>query len=283
MASDTSCGEYSLLYKVPAILRARGYRLYTQGASAKGGKLRLIDMWLNGGAAILGHTPPNVLREIKNTASRGLYAPFPHFLEARFIKALAKLFPGRSFKLYAAPPAELKTLFNNGTAGLWRPFLDSNFPFAIGNNPPPILIPVLPGINGWREGFPFGLCALAIQPEIQKDALADMPSSDIFSPVLLAAATRGVYDLIASPDRAKPYFPRIFKVLKNPENSQWRRNGIYLNLKEKPQPQEWEFLFIKFLDAGFLIPPVPSQPLILPGELSDGEEAKLAAVLDIAP
>jgi hypothetical protein len=58
----------------------------------------------------------------------------------------------------------------------------------------------------------------------------------------------------------------------------WHSQGIYLTLKEKI---EWETLFNQFLKAGFLIPPTPSQPLILPGEMSDGEEAKLAAALTI--
>jgi hypothetical protein len=38
-------------------------------------------------------------------------------------------------------------------------------------------------------------------------------------------------------------------------------------------------LFRQFLEAGFLLPPVPSQPVILPGELSPGEDAKLTSVL----
>ena len=273
MTANADRGELSLLSKVPTVLRARGYRLYTAGASAKNG--RLVDLWLNGGAAILGHTPPNVLREIKNTASRGLYAPFPHFLEGRYIKALSKLFPGYSFRLYAAPPAELETLVKNGTAGPWRPFLNPQEPFAITENFP-ILIPVLPGIQGWRNSLPLGLCVLAAQSE---DQLSALPASDILSPVLLAAAARGIYDLIAAHDRAKLPFPRIFKALKSSENSRWHRQGIYLTPNEKIEGSEWETLFTKFLAAGFLIPPTPSQPLILPAEMSDGEDAKLSAVL----
>ena len=272
MPTNAAQNEYSLLKKVPVVLRARGYRLYTQNGR------RLIDLWLNGGAAILGHTPPNVLREIKNTASRGLYAPFPHFLEARYFKALTKLFPEYSFRLYAAPPEGFETLVKNETAGLWRPFLNAASPFLIENNSPPIIIPVLPGIQSWRNNLPLGLCVFASKYETPQ---SELPASDILSPVLLAAATRGIYDLINSQERGKLPFPRILKSLKN---SQWQRQGIYLNLKEKqnlPLPkrnEEWETLFNQFLDAGFLIPPTPSQPLILPGELSDGEEAKLAAL-----
>jgi hypothetical protein len=86
-----------------------------------------------------------------------------------------------------------------------------------------------------------------------------------------------VYDLLASPDRAKPSFPRVAKAL---QGTRWRRQGIYLYPKERPGNDEWAALFSKFLEAGFLLPPNQDQPLILPGELSPGEEAKLAAVLE---
>ena len=256
--------DFCLLRKIPTVLRARGYRLYLSNGK------RLIDLWLNGGAAVLGHTPPNILRELKNTASRGLYAPFPHFTEARYLKALSKIFPKRFFRLYAAPPQELSLLFNNGDAKLWRPFTDPASPFTVTENSP-ILIPVLPGIQLWRGGLPLGLCIAAVESETQ---LANLPESDILPPVLLSTAARGMYDLLAAPDRAAPKLQRVEKVLKN---SLWLRRGTYLELKEKPAA--WNALFEKFLEAGFLLPPTQSFPLILPGELSDGEEAKLAGVL----
>jgi len=94
---------------------------------------------------------------------------------------------------------------------------------------------------------------------------------------LLAAATRGVYDLLANPNRGKPSLPRVWEALKN---SQWRRDGIYLS--HIKTDTEWASIFKHFLDAGFLIPPVPYQPLILPRELSSGEEAKLANALKLS-
>jgi len=255
--------------QIPVVLRARGYRLYTQDGK------RLVDLWLNGGAAVLGHTPPNLLRELKNTASRGLYAPLPHFMEGRFIKALSKLLPGRSFRLYAAPPQEPAKLFTSGSAKLWRPFADTASPFAVEKNAPPILVPVLPGIQLWRDELPLGLCVLATESET---LAAQLPASDTLPPILLAVATRGVYDLLAAEDRAKLNFPRIEKALQ--ANKIWQRCGIYLYPKEKFEDKTWSTLFNKFLEAGFLLPPNQNQPLILPGELSDGEETKLAAVLE---
>jgi hypothetical protein len=256
--------DFNLLRKIPNVLRARGFRLYLSNGK------RLVDLWLNGGADVLGHTPPNILRELKNTASRGLYAPFPHFVEGRYLKTLSNIFPGHIFRLYAAPPQELSVLFNNGDAKLWRPFTNLTDPFAVSENAP-VLIPVLPGIQLWRGGLPFGLCVVASESENQ---LAKLPESDILSPVLLATATRGIHDLLATPDRAAPHLQRVDKVLKK---SRWQRRGIYLELREKRET--WDALFEKFLNVGFLLPPVSSFPLILPGELSDGEEAKLATVL----
>ena len=215
------------------VLRARGFRLYTEGSRSF--PRRLIDLWLNGGAAVLGHTPPNVLREIKNTASRGLYAPFAHFTEARYLKALSKLFPGRSFRLYAAPPPELASLLDTGEVKLWRPFARETFvavqrlqdaretfvamqrlqdtkpenPFAVNENEN-IFIPVLPGIQTWRGNLPFGLCVIAAGSE---DLLTQFPSGDSLSPILLSAAARGVHDILAAPDRGKPALPRTFRVL----------------------------------------------------------------------
>jgi len=258
--------DFSLLKKIPTVLRARGFRLYLSNGK------RLVDLWLNGGAAVLGHTPPNILRELKNTASRGLYAPFPHFTEARYLKALLKIFPRRIFRLYAAPPQELSVLFNNGNAKLWRPFTNSADPFTVPERSP-ILIPVLPGIQLWRGGLPLGLCVVAVESENQ---LANLPESDILPPVLLATAARGMYDLLAAPNRATPQLQRVEKVLKN---SRWLRCGIYLELGEKAGTENWTTLFQKFMEAGFLLPPTPAFPLILPGEVSDGEEAKLVAVL----
>jgi len=264
--------EFTLLNMVPEVLRARDFRLYTK-------KGRLVDLWQNNGAAVLGHTPPSILRELKNTASRGLYAPFPHFLETRYHKALSRVFPNRNFRLFAAPPPELETLAAGGSAVLWRPFTNPASPLEVPENPP-FLIPVVPGIQAWRGGLPFGLCVLAIK----KDA-AIGADGDFLPPVLLAVAIRGIYDLIsAAQARANPDYPRIAKALKNnPPNSEgqsrWRQNGIYLTPRQKPSQTEWAALFSRFLENGFLIPPLPSQPLILPGVLSPGEEAKLASLL----
>jgi hypothetical protein len=219
------------------------------------------------------------LKELKNTASRGLYSPFPHFTEGRYIKALTRVFPDRNFRLYAAPSPELKELVAKGTAALWRPFLNPTAPLSVPENSPPVLIPVVPGIQGWSNGLPTGLCVVAIEPSFENT----LPPGDFLSPVLLAIAARGLYDLIAAaPERANPCsggnFRRIAKALQN-SGCRWRQRGIYFSLKQEPSKEEWAELFRCFLEKGFLLPPVPYQPAILPGILSPGEDAKLAGLL----
>jgi hypothetical protein len=274
--------DFSLLRLVPTVLRARDFRLYTAG------NRRIVDMWQNGGAAILGHTPPSLLRELKNTASRGLYAPLPHFLENRCRKALSIIFPGREIRIYASPPPWLESMISGGSVALWRPFLDPDSPLAVHENSPPVLVPVVPGIQSWRmaacktEALPHGFCALAIDIDnfsAEKNSGADVLPGDFISPLLLSVATRGIYDIIAAAhERAKPAFPRIAKVIKS-LNGIWQCHGPYL-VPEKPVSKEkWKTAFCRFLESDFLLPPVPSQPVILPGTMSPGEEAKFAKLL----
>ncbi|MDR1319042.1 MAG: hypothetical protein LBJ90_05405 [Treponema sp.] len=283
---------FPLLRLLPPVLRARDFRLYTEGGK------RLVDLWQNGGAAVLGHTPPALLRELKNSASRGLFAPLPHPLEQRFVKALARLFPGRVFRIYAegaslgikldVPPGD--TFGGKPEAPgafLWRPFLDPQSPLAAPAEAP-LLIPVLPGIQGWSADgppLPRGLCVLALDPALERARV--FPPQDMLSPVLLAAAARGIYDLLAAaPLRGNPRFPKIDRALAK-SGCPWRRRGIYLTQSsgaggDSSGARVWEALFRGFLEEGFLLPPIPEHPLILPGVLSPGEEAKLAKLLESA-
>jgi hypothetical protein len=262
----------TLLRLLPPVVRARDFRLYAQDGR------RFVDLWQNNGAAILGHTHTGILRELKNAAERGLYAPLPHSQERRLLKALAALLPGMSFRLYRGEGALLQALGTAGfpdpaleatmppppAAALWRPFLDSAPP---GDRP---LMPVLP------QPWPDALSVLALPPEPEGIALAP-PDSQLIPPTILAAATRGVYGLIAAKAaRGSPRWPRIEKAL---DEKKWRRRGIYLCREGAPDDEAYAALFRLFLERGFLLPPVRTQPLILPGALSPGEEAKLADLL----
>jgi hypothetical protein len=147
---------------------------------------------------------------------------------------------------------------------LWRPFLDSDLPL---DRP---LIPVLP------MPWPDALCVLALPPAPAETAPLP-PDSQLIPPTILAIATRGVYDLIAAKTvRGRPHYPRIEEAL---GEQKWLRRGIYLRPNPPVDDEAYAALFQRFLGGGFLLPPVRTQPLILPGILSPGEEAKLAALL----
>jgi hypothetical protein len=259
----------SLLRLLPPVLRARDFHLYTGKRREEGG--RLVDLWQGGGAAILGHKPPAVFREFKNAASRGLWNALPHPLEKRLYKALGRLFPGRSFHVYG-PGIQLPD-FPEGDFSLWRPFLDEKAPLAAPEEIP-VLCPLIPGL-GRVHGRISGPLILAVDPQFEKSH--PLPPPELIAPALSAALARGIYSLIAAgPERGKCPFPEIRAIL---PKSPWERRGVYLFPREAPRPGAWEGLFRRFLSGGFLVPPAPEDPLILPGFLSPGEEAKLAGLL----
>ena len=260
--------ERELLRLIPRVLRARDFHLYLEGGK------RLVDLWRQGGRAVLGHKRPHVLEELKNAAERGLFCAYPHPMERRFIKALEVFFPGRKFRLYLDSGALYRAYGNHRTEGShpckWRPLLD------MPQVETPVIIPVLP--------WPLGPEVLVLDKSVE----ASFPAGDLIPPVLLAPAARALYDL-AAVIKNKPLirYPKIEKVLgsskeeksaeEKPAACRWRRRGIYLTTEA--EGEEYAALFRNFLEGGFLIPPSPEEPAILPLSMSPGEESKLAELL----
>ena len=270
-----------LQHLLPKVLRARDFHLYLDNGK------RLTDLWLSGGKAVLGHKPPKILRELKNAAERGLFSPLPHPMEKRFFKSLSTLFPDHTFRLYMDSGSLYRTLENAGFTGgvpLLRPFFGDegsgigawgsyelssferhkqlSLPIEL---PGQLCIPVLP--------LPLGPLVLVLAKNLD----ASFPPSEIIPPVVLAPATRALYDLAAN--ICKPKFQRYAKIEKalGAGKSLWRRHGIYLTTEVTGE--EYETLFKCFLDGGFLLPPSPDEPVILPAFMSKGEEVKLALLL----
>jgi hypothetical protein len=292
-----SASASALLRLLPPVLRAREFHLYLEGGR------RITDLWQSGGRAVLGHKPPQVLRELKNAAERGLLAPFPHPAEQRFFKALSLILPGRVFRLYNSEDSLRRALealprVGDHAPALWRPFTRTASPgagpaadAAQGTETADLLIPVLP----------WALSPLVLAAD--KSLEACFPAGDLIAPALIAAAARAVYDLIAADkeqgkgasgkagaaSRGNPPFRRIQKALALP-GCVWRRQGIYLSYAadldvegiRRGPVDSWARLWKRFLEAGFLLPPDPRDPLILPGVMSPGEEAKLAGLLNEA-
>ena len=247
---DISIKDYELLRLLPRVLRARDFHLYLEGGK------RLTDLWLWGGKAVLGHKPPQVLREFKNSAERGLFTPLPHPLEKRFIKALGQVFPGKSFRLYLDEASLHRALDTAGIDNIanvcrWRPFLDEP-----DGKDSLLIYPVLP--------FTLGPAVLVLD----SNADSSFPPGELIPPVLLAPATRALYDLAAilkakSPNRGSPHLPKIERLFsikscanrpdtnaakeKDSGAGMWRRRGIYLTLDRIMGKDEYTVLFRCFL------------------------------------
>lgn len=270
----------ALLRLLPPIRRARDYRLYGENGA------RHLDLWLDGGRALLGHRPEGVLTELKNQLAKGLLADLPSIQEGRLSKALSLLMPGyREFRVYrslasllrAVSPLqgslpgpggesaaggsassggllELEALPDPAvteTAGLplalWRPFLSE----ATGSAA--VAVPVLP--------FP-----LHTAPVVA--AFRDPPGSragagEIVSPVLLAGMTKSIYQLIRF--RAQ-YTDDMWRRFDAPY---WRRRGPYL--VSEAGPDRYRELFEGLLTRGIVISPRYPGPSIVPARWSDGE------------
>ncbi|MDR0662472.1 MAG: hypothetical protein LBF80_00105 [Spirochaetaceae bacterium] len=247
----------SLLEMLPPIERLRGFRLYGAGR-------RFVDLWQCGGAAILGHKPVNVVRDLKNAAERGLFAPFPNAAARRFTKALDRLFPGKAFKVYQ----DWSAVPGYKSLPVWRPFCFPESGGVYSGETAAAFRPILP--------FPSAPAVIVCEME------SEYPDGGFLPPFLLAAATRAIYDLLAEPERGIMRFKRIKDAFKQPLTlSNWRMDGIYIRPVWADAGEEWAKVFRCFLDSGFLLPPSPLDPLILPGELSQGEENSLANLLSL--
>jgi len=266
--------DRELLRIIPKVLRARDFHLYLDGGK------RLTDLWREGGKAVLGHKPPRVLGELKNAAERGLFTSLPHPIERRFIKALEVFFPGRSFRLYAGESSLIRAL---EAAGFTGPFQDPAFPpQERGKGSVSLWRPMVPGTLSVTDAIFIPILPWPLGPAVlvlDKSMEASFPSGELIPPVLLAPAARALYDLAAALKtftQNRLRYPKIEKVLKE---SLWRRQGIYLTGEADMDTEEYEALFQRFLEGGFLIPPSPKEPLILPFSMSPGEESKLAQLL----
>jgi hypothetical protein len=259
--------------KIPELNRARGWRIYLKAETPETGVRRLVDLWQYGGRALLGHNPPGMLRSLKNGAERGLYAPPPPLLscaaQSRLTQALTELFSGGAcfpavkncrFAFYRDESSLRRAA---GNVPLLRPFLAAE-PQAAAGSSGGAFVPVLP--------FPFPGA-----PSVLVYSNGEF-SSDAVSPAALECAARCVRDLIAaSPVRGKV---RYSKLNKSPG---WKREGIYLFYQGGENGESYEQTCRRFFDKGFLLPPpadngLPADPAILPGELSPGEEARLAGL-----
>lgn len=247
--------EQALLSRLPIISRARGSRLYTPDGK------RWLDLYADGGRALIGHRPGGVSLRLKNEIDRGLYAPYPSHWQSRLAKALFRLFPRyNEARIFSTLERALQS---TGSSNLPHDPLDFSLDTAeisgatwgrpLLPSPPKsdYLFPILP-----LPGFDEIQCVLYAREHTA------LPPSDPISPLILASLTRACAAL-SNPElhvRGTAPVP-------------WEMRGPYILYSGNTV--DYPTLFETMFSRRVLIAPSPRRPSIYPQEISPGEAALL--------
>lgn len=258
---------------LPVVRRARDVHLYTADGR------RLLDLYLDGGGALLGHRPASLGRALKNVLERGLVGNLPGVEGARLIRALRRLLPEhRWFGIAASAddawrllrgrvdslPATLAEVadplldhdWREAPVAWWRPLCEQQplggawlergpaallhrLPFRIGAGPVTVSTRAPGGGAGQHE-------AGSVSPLLLSGAAAALRHLVRGAPQRLAAAAQWPVDLGA-----------------------WRRTGVYV-MANYPRRRH-AAVHAAFLEAGVLLNPRHPGPNILPASASAGE------------
>ena len=284
------------------VRRARGYYLYTEK------NIRLLDLWLDGGKAILGRRTGQAHLMCKQFLDRGLTGIIPTKADAQLARALQTVFPdypvirwyyseekakqiARSvYGEYSSSAHRLDDGAIAASVPVWRPFLgiDTGVDIAgktgsfgtaaeIETVPLALITPVYP--------MPCGIIAAAACFETV------LPPSDALFPPLVYSLARGFFDLKRKEQeedaRKNDANPSVRKGLKQQRAALrrraaveelipalWTQKSCYL-FPHIPRT-EYAAVFTQALDAHVLISPDYDQPSVLP---SCGSYSELAGFL----
>ena len=285
------------------VKRARGIYLYTEKS------VRLTDCFLDGGRAILGHGGGKAKTAFKDCFERGANGFYDSGLLPAFEKAVKQLLP-RNFttiRLYTektAAPLEgisyslessrekagaaleqtsfsLESSQKKAEPVLWRPWLEisgksteqpTGYPkIQIVHNVEgdfPAIVKIVPP-------FPYAteLCVYAFSTACGEEMLQNLPKNDIVPAPLLAAFTRGFYDLKIA---LGTYTENDFKANSKVFEPFFIRNQCYL-FPKIPEEKYKDFV-LKCLDIGIVISPDYNVPSIMPWRANSGDLKKISKV-----
>lgn len=242
------------------VKRARKCFLYT----AKG--VRLVDMYQEGGRAILGWEGGSAFTMFKNVLCRGISGSFETDFSYRTKKACESLFASeRDIFIFYSKELALKAsvmLSPTGT-NLYRPWSPAEIQWRDVDSI--VFAPTLP----WCQP----IYILAVKPEVVKkvnDEGKILPEGEVIPAPLHGAIARSVYDLIkAIQEREEKNWFVYDKVL----IKYWERKGPYLISKISEDKYD---SFVKHcLDCGLVISPDCSTPSIVPFSADFGVFTKL--------
>ncbi|MEM9423774.1 MAG: hypothetical protein AAF975_03165, partial [Spirochaetota bacterium] len=200
-----------------------------------------------------------IMTQLKNVFSRALFPALP--VQERLEPLLRRLFPEmQSFGLYhdfsrlqpatSFSLAELLRFGHSGELSLWRALSADKGPRL----PCALIVPAM-------SGLPLPYLVLRFDS-------APLPPSDIGSPLqykALALALGQTESLLQSDSQVSRAYEQLEPLRANIGGSLWRQDGIYLYWQGgESYGRLWQDAF----SQGFLLPPNPWAPLILPPVLA---------------
>lgn len=234
--------------KIPEIKRSRDYRLY----DFNGG--RYLDLFLDGGRAVLGHKHGRSVLMMKNSLEKGLAASYPGVWDKRLKKQLKMLYPeitGVSVVFSGCLTAAGRDGSEPGAAvPVLRPFeFESLEAAGFSDAPFEVLLP-LPGSGAYRV-----ICTTGAA-----DAL---PAADAVPQYIYSGLCRAAADLKLFAADAKPGVWAAFN------SKLWERRGPWLY--PILSGEQYAAIFDAFLKRGMLLSPDPELPSCAPYRFTMGE------------
>ena len=274
---------------LPMVGRARAFHLYTVDGR------RLLDLYLDGGAALLGHRPERLGRELSSVMARGLIGNLPSVHGARLMRVLRRLLPGHRWFGIAASADDAWRLLRARVAGLPATPADAADPLRDpGWREAPVawwrpLCEQQPLGGAWLEQgpaallhrLPFRIGAGPVTVSTRDPGGPDAsPGAEgaaaSISPLLLSGAAAALNRMA----RAAP--ERLHSAARWPHHlGAWRRSGVYLTA-DYPRPDHGR-VHAAFLAAGVLLNPRYREASILPAAASRGELQLLERLFGIRP
>ena len=254
---------YKLVYsKYGMITRARGCFLYTK----KG--VRLTDLYLENGRAVLGWDGKNATTFFKNMLSKGLTGGFICEDHSRLDKAVSVLLSseritGAFTSLEDALKAGL-SISAQGTS-IYRPWNPANTDWAAGDCV--IIIPPFPWCNN--------VFLLAVKkPLVQNSQTSvQIPGQSSIPFAQVSAITRSIYNLI---EQLKVRQEKDWFIYDTVVTKYWERKGPYLFPKISENQYE---AFVKHcLECSLVIAPSYNVPSIVPYGADTGVFSKLKSM-----
>ena len=263
--------------------RARGDRLYTPRGQ------HWVDLWKENGAYLTGRRPEGVIGVWKNETVKGLGGVFPTVFPRRLERQVAQRWPqARKVLVFRSSErawAACTSLLEHLKLPAETPWFDAARPCATSS---PLCLD-----RPWADSADQIARSFLVWPLLPWGAVharilligpswpGELPNlaSDLVSGAETAAligALVGLRRFEANPalwQAARETWARVDAL----QDARTHRHGPYWSFDVSPD--HYTDLFNAFFQRGFLLPPTPFQPAILPLSLSNGENQALQEAL----